>query len=338
MENSSLESIFIPVSENITPLLELTRKEFTPSELRHLVAELHFNTAYDFVRSAALRLSEEGKTEEAINRIEQFDMLVTRKGDSTGKLLDIHAALMQILTALYIRSELIEEAKGTAAATLTLLASSPKRRDEPFLAVLASLLHDISILHYNRSEYRQAEREIEKSMKIFERLAKQKPERYASAYMLTQSVSTIVMRSKAKQATMLATHQQDTENYLQMLDEGIEGAASRLVDSLAEQGRTLARMDKHRDAIQFYMRALKYLTGIESDFTNRQLKLSVDLGESLLNVKTTRDKGIHLLNTMLHKASKLHSDDEHRRIVDILAGSRSNQLDILGFWYKLFPK
>ena len=66
--------------------------------------------------------------------------------------------------------------------------------------------------------------------------------------------------------------------------------------------------------------------------------MSIDLGESLLNVKATRDKGIHLLNTLLHKATKLGAETEHRRIVDILFNAKSRKLDILGIWHKVFPK
>ncbi len=61
-------------------------------------------------------------------------------------------------------------------------------------------------------------------------------------------------------------------------------------------------MDKHRQAVQYYTRALKYLVGIEPEMTLRQLTLSIDLGESLLYIKGQREKGVHLLNTMLHAA------------------------------------
>ena len=55
-------------------------------------------------------------------------------------------------------------------------------------------------------------------------------------------------------------------------------------------------------------------------------------------MKTSRDKGIHLLNTMLHKAIKINAEDEHRRIVDILLNAKNQKLDILGFWHKIFPR
>ena len=97
-------------------------------------------------------------------------------------------------------------------------------------------------------------------------------------------------------------------------------------------------MLRHREAIQYYTRALKYLTKLEDDFSLRQLNLSIALGESMLQIAAMRDKGVHLLNTMLHKATKINASEAHRRIVDSLVDAKSRSLDILGLWHKVFPK
>ena len=47
---------------------------------------------------------------------------------------------------------------------------------------------------------------------------------------------------------------------------------------------------------------------------------------------------MHLLNTMLHKATKLNADEQHRRIVEILYNAKHGSTDILSFWHKLFPR
>lgn len=252
--------------------------------------------------------------------------------------MDLHAALMQLMTALNIENGDMDAAAITAAAALNILARSPRRKDSPFLQVLASLLYDVAYLHSLRGEYKQAEREIEKSIKILERLAKTDPDRYAAPHLMALNGATAVYRNRVKQAELLAHYQAATTTYVQMLSAGVGDAAGRLVDSLGDQGDTLARMGRHREAVQYYSRALKYLTRIEPDFTARQLRLSVALGESMLSVAAMRDKGVHLLNTMLHKAVKINAADEHRRIVDILYHAKSRSLDILSLWHKLFPK
>ena len=58
----------------------------------------------------------------------------------------------------------------------------------------------------------------------------------------------------------------------------------------------------------------------------------------MLQIPAMRDKGVHLLNTMLHKATKINAGEEHRRIVDILVNAKSRSLDILSLWHKVFPR
>ncbi len=338
MNQISLDPIFIPSGDISAIPNNLLKGEINPTELRHTIERLPFNTVYDFLRTAAYTMLTEGRAEEAIMLIRDFDAVVTRMGEESGSLLNIHAALMQILTALYIHTDQMSEALLTAASALNLLVQSPRRKDEPFLSILALLLYDISLIHSARDENKQAEREIEKSMKLLERLAKQKPDRYGAAHLMALNASTSVYKSRVKQAAALEQYQAATSTYMQMLNEGMEDAGMRLIESLATEGRTLVKMNRQREAVQYFTRALKYLTKISPEFDLLHLQLSIDLGHALLSLKGTREKGIHLLNTMLYKASKLNADEEHRRIVDILVAAKNPALDIFNFWHKLFPR
>lgn len=328
----------MPITTDISQLRK--RRNRTMSEQRHAIGDVPFLTAYDYFRRMALDMIERGEIRQAIATIRETDELLTRSGQDVeeGNLLDIHAALMQILTALLIEDDNLDEAKVTAAATLNLLAQEPKRKDEPFLLVLASLLYDVAFLHAQSNEFKQAERELEKSLRIFERLAKVNPERYGPAHIMALNASTSVYRSRVKQANLLAHYQVATSTYLQMVNSGIENSMQKLIESLHTEGQTLADMGRHREAVQYFTRALKYLTRLNPEFDLLQLRMSIDLGEALLNVKATRDKGVHLLNTMLHKATKINATDEHRRIVDILLNAKSRRLDILDIWHKVFPR
>ncbi len=338
MKAISLENQFITPTSDIEALRTVARRNPTMAELRHTLGNVPFNTAFDFFRAMAIDRIERDEIDKAIAIIRETDALLMRSGTDEGKQLDMHSALMQILTALQIEKEDYSEALVNAASTLTLLSQEPKRKDEPFLAVLGSLLYDIAYLHGQRSEFKQAERELEKSIKIFERLAKSQPERYGSAVIMAQNAATSIYRSRVKQVNLLAHYQVATSTYLQMVNSGIADSIERLVDSLQTEGKTLAQLGRHREAVQYYTRALKYLTKYSPVFDRRQLEMSIDLGEALLNVPASRDKGIHLLNTMLHKATKINANDEHRRIVDILLNAKSRRLDILGLWHKVFPK
>ena len=338
MKAISLEGVFAPPTTDISALRSMLRRNRSMSEIRHAIGEVDFDTAYDFLRSTAIEMVERGEIDRAIHGLEEIDALITRNGDEEQHLLDIHAAIMQILTALYIEKEDMEAAMNSAASTLTLLSQEARRKDSPFLQILGTLLYDIAFLHAQRKEYKQAERELSKALKIFERLAKSNPERYGTPHLMAMNAATATYRNRVKQAELLAHYQVASSTYLQEVNAGVSEATGRLVDSITAEGDTLAQMGRHREAMQYYTRALKYLTKIEPEFTLRQLKLSISLGEAMLRVSAMKDKGIHLLNTMLHKATKINATEDHRRIVDILANTRSSSLDILGLWHKIFPK
>lgn len=338
MKAISLEGVFAKPTTDVSSLQAIIRSNSSMSELRHAIREVEFETAYYFLRLTAVEMVERGEIERAIAGLKEIDALITRAGDDDSRLLDIHAALMQILTALLIEKDDMDGAMVTAASTLTLLSQEAKRKDEPFLAILGALLYDIAFIHTQRKEYKQAERELAKTLKIFERLAKNNPERYATPHVMALNAATATYRNRVKQAELLVHYQVATSTYLQEVNSGVGEATDRLVDSITAEGDTLAQMGRHREAMQYYTRALKYLTKIEPDFTLKQLRLSISLGEAMLRVGAMKEKGIHLLNTMLHKATKIGATDEHRRIVDILFNARSSSLDILGLWYKIFPK
>lgn len=339
MKPLSLEPAFLPPTADISHLQKRIKRSRGAADTLAALLEADFNTAYDYLRIYGGEMVTHGETEKAIATLTGIaDSMAAQEAQEEGRTLDLHAALMQILTALNIEMSDMDRAAVTAADALHLLAQQPKRKDTPYLQLLACLLYDIAFLHSERREYKQAEREIEKSIKIFERLAKTEPDRYATPHVMSLNGATSVYRNRVKQAELLAHYQAATSAYLQMLNAGVEDAATRLVDSLTNEGDTLARMGRHREALQYYSRALKYLTKLEPDFTLRQLQLSISLGESMLHVNAMRDKGVHLLNTMLHKATKINALDEHRRIVDSLYRAKSRTLDILSLWHKIFPR
>ena len=324
MKTASLEKSFITPSAGVD---ELRRHAHTASltELRKTLYQAEFNVVYDFFRSIAVDRASRGEFAAAIEILREADAIAFENSEGRDEqyINDIHTALLELITALQLEADLAEEAATTAAAALTQLAQEPKPKDEPFLSVLGALL---------------PERELEKALKVFERLARINPDRYGPAHILAQTAASSIYRSRLRQANLLAHYQVATTTYLEQVNAGIEDATVHLIESLHTEGRTLAQMGRHREAIQYLSRALKYHTRIAPEMDLAQLAMSIDLGESLLNVKATRDKGIHLLNTLLHKATKLGAETEHRRIVDILFNAKSRKLDILGIWHKVFPK
>ncbi|MCH5246360.1 MAG: tetratricopeptide repeat protein [Muribaculaceae bacterium] len=341
MTHTSLDPQFLPTTVEGTLLRKLTGKRIPPTaELRHLLMSTPFNNLFDSLRKSALDLSSRNGYDAAITTFETANNLVCNiiAGDDNDRLQDVNTVILHILTALHIQAGNPENARKTAAQALNNLSHNPKRRDEPFLTLLATILFDISGLHADASEFKQAERELEKSLKLFDRLGSANPDRYASAHVIATARATQVYRNRVRQADTLALYQETTQTYLSQVNQGLQSAVDQLADSLFTEGLTLADMGRHREAITYFTKALKYYTRLHPDTDLKQLQMSIELGKSLLNIKATRDKGIHLLNTMLHKATKINATGEHRTIVEILANSKTRQLDILDLWHKIFPR
>lgn len=248
------------------------------------------------------------------------------------------ASRLQELTSSHIKEGNLDAALDSAAEALRQLATEPRRRDGQFLSILASLLYDLAYLHSSRKEYRHAEREITKSLRLFERLAKEQPDRYAASQIMALNASTGIYQSRVKQVNLLAHYQVATSTYLEMMNHGIKDAGMKLVESLQKEGDTLMEMSKYREAVQFYTRALRYLTKIHPDFSPLTLTLSVKLGDALLRNSKTRQKGVHLLNTMLQKATKLDDTATVDRINLLLQRDATKWYDIFALWHKLFPR
>lgn len=162
------------------------------------------------------------------------------------------SATSHAIAALQYIEGRYSDALKSIAETLTALAATPRRKDDSYLAMLAATLYDLSLIHYATDRYRQAEREITKALKLFERLAKSSPERYAPAVMIALDASTAIYRSRVEQVNLLAHYHVATTTYIEMARSGTGDAANRLIQSLGDEGRTLACMGRHREAVPVF--------------------------------------------------------------------------------------
>ncbi|MCM1164235.1 MAG: hypothetical protein NC339_08315 [Muribaculaceae bacterium] len=341
MNRSSLDKGFVTAAPEAQELRQSTGKRpRSAAESLRTLRGLSLTTASDLLRLMARESLEHDEAARAIATLSELELHIASEPDSeSDSLTDLRATIMQIITALYVSVGNLDKAAASAAAsTLNMLARRPRRKDTPFMEMLALTLYDLAMLHSSTGEYKQAERELEKAVKLLERLAKSDAERYAPALVTALGAATTVYHNRVTQAELLARYQEATSNYTRMVSEGIAEAAGQLVDSLISEGDTLARMGRHREAIQYYTRALKYMQRLEPEFSERQLRVSIALGESMLRIGPMRDKAIHLLNTMLHKALKINQPAHHRHISELLATVKAPGLDILSLWHKIFPR
>lgn len=335
----SIDAMFMPPAtapDAIAALRGRLRRCRGPEEYLAVVTGEPFDAVGDVMRATVNDYLSKGEPESALWALRRLDEALENRDTDSESLL--HASVMQVAASVHLELGDTDQAAFAAARALHLLAARPKRKDAAFLVTLGSLLYDIARLHSIQGEHKQASREIEKAVRIFERLAKSDPGRFAAPHLAALDAATTVYANRRNQAELLENYQRATSEYQKLVEAGVEDAPLRLAESLALEADTLARMGKHREAMQYYTRALKYLTSASPEFGLTHLRLSIALGEQMLKVGNMRDKGVHLLNTMLHKATKCNALDEHRRIVDTLYHAKSGSLDILSLWHKMFPK
>lgn len=343
MATTSLSPAFVAHTTPTGALMPSRRRSGGAAETLAALRAAPFNAAFDYLHTYAARMAERDEAPTAVLALEEAVAMLAEEDSPSRTDADLHAAILSTLTALHIERQRLDEALVTGASALSILASEPRRKDEPFMECLGCLLYDLAQAHAARGELKSAEREIEKAVKVLDRLARNDANRYGPAHIMAMDASAGIYRSAVKQANILAHVQVATATYLEMMKAGGDDAAMRtatdgLIDSLATQGTTLMQMGKPRQAVAFFTRALKLLTRLNPETDLRSLSLSINLGEALVATKATRDKGVHLLNTMLHKATRLGADDLHRRIVDSLVNVRTARLDILSIWHKVFPR
>jgi tetratricopeptide (TPR) repeat protein len=254
-------------------------------------------------------------------------------------LIVIRAAMLQTAAALHVAQDNLDRALDLYAKVMLLLSLEPDMKDETYLLVLGCTLYDLTYVHYLRKELKAAERTVSKAIKIFDRLAKKNPDRYAAAHIHAINAAQTVYKSRVKQANLLAHHQVATLTYLTQMNAGVQNATEQLIKSLQEQGETLMSIGKYRAASTSLSRALRYLKKLQDKegFTREQLEMSVLLSRALLSSSSTRSKGVQLLNVLQPQAVKLKQPVIAAEIRDLLDKS-SGKLDIIAIWHKIFAK
>lgn len=121
MRPTSLESNFITVTDDSVGRLKSLFVNKGDAELRHKLKNSPFNVAYDVVRGRAAELIAEGDADRAIMMGRHINELIQRS-HATFDTTVLHAAVMQVLTAVFVATESYEAALSTAADTLTLLS------------------------------------------------------------------------------------------------------------------------------------------------------------------------------------------------------------------------
>lgn len=242
------------------------------------------------------------------------------------------ASLMQM--CMSIKAENFNQAINEGIDTLhALAATDDDRKNVEYMSIAASVIYNLAFVHFKLGESKKAERELVKSQKLFEKLAKKDSERFAPAMLAAVEASTEIFKSKLKQMNILAHYQVATEMYQGKVSAGVSEAINSLVDSISAEGDIHLQLGNYRDAIKYYTKALRYQKRISASMGMKELKISINLGKALLNVINRHAAGEQLLNSILPLARQMNATKEVEEIKTLLA---NNNFDIMKFWKNLF--
>lgn len=303
------------------------KQKFLDRETKSQPHKIDKEILSELYRWYGLSLLEEGCFDESIEVTEKAQNLLPESASPV-----LVSAIVQKMTALIERGD-NKVALKEGENALHLLLEINDKRSVDFLAVLAVLLYNLAYVHNRMGVTGLAEKELSKSQKIFEKLAKKDNDRFAASLLLAVDASTTVFKSRLKQINTLAHYQVATATYLEKMNKGVESAAKSLVESLRNEGDILLQMGNFREAVKYYTKALRYQKKISKKLGIRELRLYINLGKSLLHLINKYDTGRQLLQSILPLAKSLDATAELEEINELL-NIKPGLLE--GLWKKLF--
>lgn len=218
-----------------------------------------------------------------------------------------------ITSALEMRrnaAELLEQQRYMDALERIVAAMREMREfsdfdNTEFRALLIALLFDLAEVHYALKDYRQSEKEIDVIFRVLETLVKEDAERFGHYHVLAMELSTRILRSRKKAMEMLVKQQLNTGMLYEKVNSGVAAATDKLVDSLRNEGQLLASAGDYKAAMKFYAEAIKLSKKRAGKVNRKEIKMTVEMAEIMMRLKSMRPRARRLLNAVLPHAISL---------------------------------
>lgn len=194
-----------------------------------------------------------------------------------------------------------------------------------FRAVLMALLFDLTQIRLATNDLKQAERDLDTLFKVLNNLIEQDAERFGEFFILAMELSTHILRSRRKTLDMLARQQAVTNQLFSKVNSGVNAATDRLVDSLRKTAQLLAATGDYRASLKFYAEAIKYSRRRTGKVGRKEVKMSIEMAEIMMRIRSMRPRAKRLLNAVLPHAISLETIELEE---DILALLEVIELDI----------
>lgn len=187
-----------------------------------------------------------------------------------------------------------------------------------FRATFISLLFDLAEIHYSLKDYTQSEHELEILFKVLDKLIKLQPDRFGQYHILAMELSTRILRSRKKTIEMLVKQQITTTALFEKVNSGVSAATDKLVDSLRKVAQLLAATGEYRASMKFYAEAIKYSKRRTGKVTRKEVKMTIEMAEIMMRIRSMRPRAARLLNAVLPHAIALETIELEEDILALL--------------------
>ena len=224
---------------------------------------------------------------------------------------------------LYIDKYL--EAMERTVAAMKVIREFPDFSNREFRALFVALLFDLAEIHFCLKNYKQSEKEVDILFKVLDSLVKADEERFGKFHILAMELSTRILRSRKKALDLLVKQQITTETLYEKVNSGIAAATDKLGDSLCTTAQLLASTGNVREALKFYAEAIKYSKKRTGRVTRKEVKMTVDMAEAMMRLKTMQPRAKRLLNAILPHAVALETVGLEQDILALLDVIKTNE-------------
>lgn len=210
-----------------------------------------------------------------------------------------------------------------------------------FRAMLAVLVFDMTELYFYLKDYKQAERELDTLFRILEPLLEADAERFGPAHVLAMELSTRILRSRKKTINTLAAQQAATAALYEKVNAGMAAATDRLVDSMRKTAQLMAASGDYRGAMKFYAEAIKLSKKRTGKVTRREVKLTIEMAEIMLRIRTLHPRAQRLLNAILPHAINLETielEEDILALLEVINNAKTREPRWRQFLHRITPR
>ncbi|MDE6755315.1 MAG: hypothetical protein K2J82_12000 [Muribaculaceae bacterium] len=207
-----------------------------------------------------------------------------------------------------------------------------------FRALLVSLIFDLAEIHFALKDYKQSEKELDTLFKVLDNLVKIDEERFAKFHILAMELSTRILRSRKKALDLLVKQQINAGALYEKVNSGVAAATDKLVDTLRNVGELLASTGDIRGALKFYAEAIKYSKKRTGRVTRKEVKMTIEMAEAMMRIKSMRPRARRLLEAILPHAIALEIVELEQEIItlqNVIDSEQENEAKWKQFLHKL---